>query len=162
MRGHRAERRWHTHRTEEKTVSPFDRKQFLPPAELPVRNARALRFDAGRRAWISAAGAIALSSVVAVAPAKAKPRVIKIVAKKFEFVPGEIRVKQGETVTLQFTAPEVPMGFNLADFKLRADIMPGRPTSVELTPDRAGTFTFLCDVFCGTGHEDMSGSLIVT
>jgi cytochrome c oxidase subunit 2 len=40
--------------------------------------------------------------------------------------------------------------------------MPGKVVSLELTPDRAGTFTFLCDVFCGTGHEDMSGMLIVT
>jgi cytochrome c oxidase subunit II len=121
-----------------------------------------MRVDANRRAWIGAAGAIALGSVVLAARAETKPRVIKIVAKKFEFVPGEIRVKQGERVTLQFTAPEVPMGFNLADFKLRADIMPGKTTSVDLMPDKAGTFTFLCDVFCGSGHEDMSGTLVVT
>ena len=111
---------------------------------------------------MSAAGAIALSSVMILAWAKPKARLIKIVAKKFEFVPGEIHVKQGETVTLQFTAPEVPMGFNLADFNLRADIVPGKVVSLELTPDKTGTFTFLCDVFCGSGHEDMSGTLIVT
>ena len=121
-----------------------------------------MTIDANRRMLMSAAGALALGSVAALALAKPKARVIKIVAKKFEFVPGEIHVKQGETVSLQFTAPEVPMGFNLADFKLRADIMPGKVTSVELTPDKAGTFTFLCDVFCGSGHEEMSGTLIVT
>ena len=46
---------------------------------------------------MGAAGAIALSSVAALAWPKAKSRVIKVVAKKFEFVPGEIHVKQGET-----------------------------------------------------------------
>ena len=111
---------------------------------------------------MGAAGAIALSSLAALALAKPKARVIKVVAKKFEFVPGEIHVKQGETVILQFTAPEVTMGFNLADFNLRTDIVPGKVVSLELTPDRTGTFTFLCDVFCGSGHEDMSGMLIVT
>ncbi|HJW11405.1 MAG TPA: cupredoxin domain-containing protein [Albitalea sp.] len=121
-----------------------------------------MNIDSSRRALIAAAGAIALSSVVMLAAAKPKRRVIKIVAKKFEFVPGEIRVKQGETVTLQFTAPEVPMGFNLADFNLRTDIMPGKVASLDLTPDKTGTFTFLCDVFCGSGHEDMSGTLIVS
>ena len=122
-----------------------------------------MTIDSSRRALIGmAGGAIALSSVAILASAKPEPRVIKVIAKKFEFVPGEIHVKQGETVTLQFSAPEVPMGFNLADFKLRADIMPGKLTQLELTPDKAGTFTFLCDVFCGTGHEDMSGTLIVT
>ena len=121
-----------------------------------------MTIDSSRRALIGAAGAVALSAVMVVASAKPKPRVIKVIAKKFAFVPGEIHVKQGETVTLQLSAPEVPMGFNLADFKLRADIMPGKVTSLQLTPDKAGTFTFLCDVFCGSGHEDMSGTLIVS
>src|SRR6476661_5314105 len=116
-----------------------------------------MHIDSSRRALMSAAGALVLSSVVGLASAKPKARVIKVVAKKFEFVPGEIHVKQGETVTLQFTAPEVPMGFNLADFKLRTDIVPGQTASVQFTPDRTGSFTFLCDVFCGTGHEDMNG-----
>ena len=118
-----------------------------------------------RRTLLSATGALALGSLVVLAPAKAKQpktRVIKVVAKKFEFVPGEIHVKQGETVTLQFTAPEVPMGFNLADFNLRTDIVPGKVATLQLTPDKTGSFTFLCDVFCGSGHEDMNGTLVVS
>ena len=110
---------------------------------------------------MGAAGAIALGSVGVLASAKPKPRVIEVVAKKFVFLPGEIHLKKGETVTLRFTAPEVTMGFNLADFNLRTDIVPGQVASVEFTPDKVGTFTFLCDVFCGSGHEDMSGTLIV-
>ena len=45
---------------------------------------------------------------------------------------------------------------------LRADVMPGKTTSIDFTPDKAGTFIYLCDVFCGTGHEEMNGTLIVT
>ena len=115
-----------------------------------------------RRTLMSAAAALALGSAAILALAKPKARVIKIVARKFDFVPGEIRVKKGETVTLQFTAPEVPMGFNLADFGVRTDIVPGKVATLQLTPDKAGTFTFLCDVFCGSGHEDMNGTLIVS
>ena len=119
--------------------------------------------DISRRRLIGAAGALALGSVAALAlAAQPKPRVIKVVAKKFEFLPSEIHVKQGETVVLHFTAPEVPMGVNLADFKQRIDIVPGQPAKLELTPDKSGTFTFLCDVFCGKGHEEMSGTLIVS
>jgi cytochrome c oxidase subunit II len=119
-----------------------------------------------RRTLINAAGALALSSVAALALGqsnkKPKERVIKIIAKKFVFVPNEIRVKQGETVVLQFTAPEVPMGFSLPDFAVRADIMPGKVTTLRLTPDKSGSFDFLCDLFCGAGHEDMNGKLIVS
>jgi cytochrome c oxidase subunit 2 len=118
--------------------------------------------DSSRRSLMIAAGAMALGSVAVLVSAEAKPRVIEIVARKFEFVPGDITLKKGETVTLQFTAPEVPMGFNLADFNLRADIVPGKVVALDFTPDKTGTFTFLCDVFCGSGHEDMSGTLTVT
>ena len=121
-----------------------------------------MRIDTDRRTLMNAAGALALSSVAALALAKPRERIIKIVARKFVFVPSEIRMKQGETVVLQLTAPEVPMGLSLPDFGVRADIMPGKVTTLQLTPDKTGTFTFLCDVFCGTGHEDMNGTLIVT
>ena len=121
-----------------------------------------MNIDAKRRTLMNAAGALALSSVAVLALAKPKERVIKIIAKKFVYVPNEIRVKQGETVVLQFTAPEVPMGFSLPDFAVRADIMPGKVTTLRLTPDKPGSFAFLCDVFCGTGHEDINGMLIVS
>jgi len=115
-----------------------------------------------RRKLLGAAAALALVPAALFAATQARPRVIRIVAKKFEFVPGEIHVKKGEAVTLQFTAPEVPMGFNLADFGVRTDIVPGKVATLQLTPDKAGTFTFLCDIFCGSGHEDMNGTLVVS
>ena len=125
-----------------------------------------MNIDINRRTLMNTAAALALSSVAVLALAesnkKPKERVIKIIAKKFVFVPSEIRVKQGETVVLQFTAPEVPMGFSLPDFAVRADIMPGKVTTLRLTPDKTGSFDFLCDVFCGSGHEDMNGKLIVS
>lgn len=114
-----------------------------------------------RRTVLSAAGALVLGSATALALARAKPRVIKIVAKKFVFVPSEIHVKKGETVIFSLTAPEVPMGFSLTDFGHRVDVVPGKVAILQLTPDRVGSFTFLCDVFCGSGHEDMNGTLIV-
>jgi cytochrome c oxidase subunit 2 len=89
-------------------------------------------------------------------------RVVKVVARKWVFLPADIPLKKGEPVTLEFTSPDVVMGFNAPDFKLRADIIPGQVAKVRFTPDKTGTFTFLCDIFCGDGHESMSGRLIVT
>ena len=121
-----------------------------------------MNIDTNRRTLIGAAGALALSSVAALALAKPKERVIKVIAKKFVFVPNEIRLKQGETVILQFTAPEVPMGFSLPDYALRTDIVPGKVNLLRMTADKTGSFAFLCDVFCGSGHEEMNGMLIVS
>ena len=115
-----------------------------------------------RRQAMGVAGVLALGSVTAFAVAAPKPRVIKVVAKRFVFVPNEIHVKQGETVVFELMAPEVPMGFSLPDFSTRVDVVPGRLARLKITPDKSGSFTFLCDVFCGTGHEDMAGTLVVS
>ena len=88
-------------------------------------------------------------------------QVIRISAKTFEFQPSEITVKKGIPVTLELISTDRHHGFNLPEFKLRADITPGSVEKVRFVPDRTGTFTFLCDVFCGDQHEDMSGTLRV-
>jgi len=94
--------------------------------------------------------------------AQSTPRVIPVVARKFVFIPSEIALRKGEPVTIELTSPEVVMGFNAPDFKVRADIVPGQVARVNFTPDKTGRFTFLCDIFCGDGHETMSGTLVVT
>jgi cytochrome c oxidase subunit 2 len=92
---------------------------------------------------------------------QAKPRVIKIEAKKFVYTPNEITIKKGEQVILELTALDFVHGFSLPDFHTRADIPPGKVTTVMLNPTEAGRFTFLCDNFCGNGHEEMNGTIIV-
>jgi cytochrome c oxidase subunit 2 len=54
------------------------------------------------------------------------------------------------------------MGFNVPDLGARADILPGQVARVRLVPDKVGTFEFHCDIFCGSGHEQMSGTIVVT
>ena len=94
--------------------------------------------------------------------AHAEERVIKVVARKFVFLPSTIALKKGQPVVLEFTAPEVVMGFFCAELNLRTMIIPGQPARVRWTADRAGRFDFICDVFCGDGHEYMNGHLVVT
>jgi len=102
------------------------------------------------------------ASVVAIAArAAAEPRRIPVVARKFVFIPNEITVRQGESVVLEFSAPEVAMGFFAPELGLRTLIVPGEVAKVPFTADRAGRFDFLCDVFCGDGHEGMNGHLVV-
>ena len=38
---------------------------------------------------------------------------------------------------------------------------PGEPAEILLTPDRAGTFTIICDHFCGAGHGGMKLTVTV-
>jgi len=93
--------------------------------------------------------------------AKAKDRVIKIEARKFRFAPNVIELKKGEAVVLELTALDFPHGFSVPDLKIRADLVMGKPVQVKLKPETAGQFGFLCDNFCGSGHEEMAGTIIV-
>ena len=93
--------------------------------------------------------------------AQPDPRVIAIKARKFAFTPDELTLKLGEPVVLELSSDEVHMGFDAPDLGLHADILPGRVGRVLFTPSKAGSFDFACDVFCGSGHEDMSGVIKV-
>jgi cytochrome c oxidase subunit 2 len=106
--------------------------------------------------------AATLVAVAARAAAQAgAARVSPVVARKFVFIPNEITVRQGESVVLEFTAPEVAMGFFAPELGLRALIVPGEVSRVPFTAEKVGRFDFLCDVFCGDGHEGMNGHLVV-
>lgn len=96
-----------------------------------------------------------------VVQAKTKERVIKIEARKFRFAPNVIELKKGEAVVLELTAVDFPHGFSVPDFKVRADLIMGKPVQVRLKPEQVGQFGFLCDNFCGSGHEEMAGTIIV-
>ena len=88
-------------------------------------------------------------------------QVFRISASKFEYSPSEITVKKGVPVILELTSQDRHHGFKLPAFQVRADIRPNAVEKVRFVPDKTGTFTFFCDVFCGDGHEDMSGTLKV-
>ena len=86
---------------------------------------------------------------------------IAVTANKFSFDPDPIRVKKGDRVRLHITSLDVAHGFMLPDFGINEPINPGETTNVEFVADKAGTFTFRCSVFCGSGHQQMTGTLIV-
>jgi cytochrome c oxidase subunit II len=94
--------------------------------------------------------------------ARGAERVVRVTARKFVFTPNVIELKKGEPVVIELATEDVFMGFNVPELKMRSDIVPGKVMRLAVTPDNAGTFTFLCDVFCGDGHETMSGKIVVT
>jgi cytochrome c oxidase subunit II len=95
------------------------------------------------------------------AAAQPEEQVIKMLARRFTYTPNKLSLKRGVPVILELTSADVLMGFNAPDFDVRADIIPGQTARVRLVPDKVGTFTFLCDIFCGSGHETMSGTITV-
>ena len=106
-------------------------------------------------------GALLYGGAIGAAKAKVKERRIKIQAKKFEYTRNIIILKTGQPVVLEFTSVDFIHGFKIPDMNISADLPPGQITKVRFTPDKAGEYEFLCDNFCGSGHEEMSGKIIV-
>jgi cytochrome c oxidase subunit 2 len=88
-------------------------------------------------------------------------REIKMTAKKYEFNPGEIRVKQGERVRLIIVSLDRTHGIQIKPYGIKREIDEGGQTVVEFIADKPGTFQFKCAKWCGFGHGRMRGTLIV-
>ena len=122
-----------------------------------------------RRGWLALSGALGSGLLLASgrsiaqlsSTAATDQFVVKIVAQKFKYTPNEIILKKGQASVLEFTALDFVHGFHLPDLKIRSDLMPGRVTRIELKIDKEGTYEFLCDNFCGDGHEEMVGKIVV-
>ena len=95
------------------------------------------------------------------APGGGEATEIKMTAKKYEFDPNAITVKQGAHVKLVITATDRDHGFKLKAYDINQHLKKRVPTTVEFTADKAGTFPFECSDFCGLGHGRMKGKLVV-
>src|SRR5574337_959398 len=84
----------------------------------------------------------------------AQEQVIKVTAKRYSYTPYQIVLKRGRPAVLEFTSLDFVHGFKVPELNIRVDLPPGQVTTVRLTPQKTGTFDFLCDNFCGAGHEE--------
>ena len=75
--------------------------------------------------------------------------------------PAEIRVSQGKDVTLLITAVDSVHEFTLSGYDLKKKIYPGKVVKLSLVTTNPGLYKFECTTYCGIGHEDMVGHLIV-
>src|SRR5471030_1372715 len=113
--------------------------------------------------WVIAAAFAATAmtaAYVAAQPAMNEP-VIKITAKKFEYTPEKITLKKGVPVILELSTEDILMGFDAPDLGVRTDIVPGKTVRVRVVPTKVGQVEFHCDIFCGSGHEEMDGMITV-
>jgi cytochrome c oxidase subunit II len=91
-----------------------------------------------------------------------EPRVIEVIAKRFVFEPAEIEVMVGERVTLAVRSADGVHGIEIKKVKVSKEIPRGAaPVMIEFTATEAGRFPIVCSEYCGDGHDDMKGTLVV-
>lgn len=88
-----------------------------------------------------------------------------IKAKNWEFSPDTITVNKGDKVILNIESLDdgsgVGHGITIPIFGVSKSFRGGESVTVEFIADKKGTFPFFCSVYCGSGHGDMKGKLIV-
>lgn len=95
-----------------------------------------------------------LSSLMA--RAQAAPQRIEITAKRFQFEPGEITLKNGQPVVLVLKSADVGHGIRIRELNVDLKVGKGGSAEVQFTPDKTGDFVGHCSVFCGSGHGSMA------
>ena len=92
-----------------------------------------------------------------------EPRIIEVVAKRYAFEPAQIDAVVGERLRLMVVSADGVHGVEIKKFKVKKEIPRGTtPVAIEFTPTEAGQFPILCSEYCGDGHADMKGMLVVT
>jgi cytochrome c oxidase subunit 2 len=121
-----------------------------------------------------------LSMAIAQGPASQNqaPQIIEVSAKKYEFTPSQIHVKQGTRVELKVHSEDETHGIKISVYA-EGTKDKGKPGLLFDHPDEngkvakgvdqvlnfvalePGTYDFKCAKLCGFGHDRMKGQLIV-
>jgi cytochrome c oxidase subunit 2 len=102
-----------------------------------------------------------LVALVASAQEPAKPRVVEITAKRFEFAPNVVTLRRGEAVTIRLNAIDHAHGLLVKPLGIDLDADRGNPDEITITPAAAGSFPAICDHYCGMGHGNMKMTFVV-
>jgi cytochrome c oxidase subunit 2 len=74
---------------------------------------------------------------------------------------GEIHVPQGRPVKVLLRSIDVLHDFYVPEIRAKMDLVPGMETYFWFTGTKAGQYEILCVAYCGTGHPQMRGTLVV-
>jgi cytochrome c oxidase subunit 2 len=95
---------------------------------------------------------------------------VYVVAKQWMFKfqqPGgqreidELHVPVGRAVRLTMASEDVIHDLYIPAFRIKADIVPGRYTTMWFTATKPGSYHFFCAQYCGTKHSGMTGQVVV-
>jgi cytochrome c oxidase subunit 2 len=85
---------------------------------------------------------------------------------RFQHIDGQseindLHVPRGRPIRVTFTSEDVLHSLYIPAFRVKADAIPGRYSSIWFTPTQTGTFHLFCAEYCGTNHSGMIGSVTV-
>ncbi|WP_438446550.1 cupredoxin domain-containing protein [Gorillibacterium sp. sgz5001074] len=85
-------------------------------------------------------------------------QLVTIKASNWKFDQTEYKVKKGQPVTLKLENAEGVHGLEVQKLNVKLD---NKNASKTFTPDKAGKYTIVCTIPCGSDHLKMKSTLIV-
>ncbi|MBT3321530.1 MAG: cytochrome C oxidase subunit II [Anaerolineae bacterium] len=98
---------------------------------------------------------------------------IRAEASPWKFYPDEVTgLTVGDKVTFHVTSVDVQHGFKMIgadradgsrtpDTNINFMVLPGQESTLTYTFKEAGTYFYVCTEYCGVGHQNMFGTIIV-
>jgi cytochrome c oxidase subunit 2 len=85
---------------------------------------------------------------------------------KFQHLDGqreidEVHVPVGRSVKFIMTSEDVVHDVFVPAFRVKADVLPGRYTTLWFQATRPGRYRLFCSQYCGTRHSAMTGEVVV-
>jgi cytochrome c oxidase subunit 2 len=71
-----------------------------------------------------------------------------------------LHVPTGRAVKLTMTSQDVIHSFYVPAFRVKADVLPGRYTTLWFTATQPGEYPLYCAQYCGTDHAAMTGQVV--
>ena len=114
--------------------------------------------EVGRR---RSAGAALLAVLTASSALPAGPAVEVHVSRR-GFEPSRIVLRRGETARLVLQSVDGEHCFAVDGLRVEKRVVSGRPTRLELTPERTGSFSFHCCLESGAQADRERGEIVVS
>jgi manganese oxidase len=87
---------------------------------------------------------------------------LRIVRNRWEWDPDYVEVRRGARVRVLIENEDsFDHGFAIREFGVDRRVPADSKVTVDFVADSTGTFEFFCSVYCGAGHFDQKGTLVV-
>jgi len=107
------------------------------------------------------AGAVIAFAPLPTQAASPQKHMFRMEASQFAYLPSEINVNSGDTVTIELVSTDVVHGLYVDEYGVSVTADPGQTARLSFVADKPGSFRFRCNVTCGAMHPFMIGKLNV-
>lgn len=86
---------------------------------------------------------------------------VYLIARQWQWWP-ILELQNGKSYRLHLSSLDVLHGFSLQPVNINLEVVPGYEMVLTVTPNRIGTYSIVCNEYCGVAHQYMVSKLYVT